>query len=72
MMGSTNLHVAQVESRIPRRIRCLLAQLRCGYSSHLNSYLTRIDKDNNNNCRNCFYDPRDDLCDQPVQVANWV
>ena len=76
---------AQEESRLPLRTRYLLAQLCCGYNAHLNSYLSRIDEDNNN----CFYSPCDvpfllncpampitlkidDLWNQPVEVADWL
>ncbi len=49
------------ELKLPRKTRSTLAQLRSGYSSYLNSYLSRISSDNaiQNICQNCNQSPHD-------------
>ena len=49
------------ELKLPRRTRSTLSQLRSGYSSYLNSYLSRISSDNSiqNVCQNCNQSPHD-------------
>ena len=41
------------ETKLPRTTRSTLAQLRSGYSSHLNSYLHRIERSETDKCPNC-------------------
>lgn len=45
------------EITLPRRTRTVLAQLRSGYSSHLQSFLHRINKAPDNLCPNCKLAP---------------
>ncbi len=45
--------IADVELELPRETRVTLAQLRSGYCSRLNSYLSRIDLDIPNTCPAC-------------------
>ena len=47
------------EKNLPRQTRSLLFQLRSGYSSHLNSYLSRIRENVQNICPNCNQTPHD-------------
>ena len=49
------------ELKLPRKTRSTLSQLRSGYSSYLNSYLSRINGDNNvqNKCSDCNQTPHD-------------
>ncbi len=47
------------EKNLPRKTRSTLAQLRSGYSSYLNSYLSRINEDFQNVCPNCNQTPHD-------------
>ena len=41
------------EKILPRKTRTTLSQLRSGYSTHLNSYLSRINPSINDNCPDC-------------------
>lgn len=43
----------KAEKMLPRRTRTLLAQLRSGYSTHLQSTMARIDRNTQPNCPNC-------------------
>ena len=47
------------EKNLPRKTRSTLAQLRSGYSSYLNSYLSRINENYQNTCPNCNLTPHD-------------
>ena len=51
----------QASGRIlPRRTRTILSQLRSGYSTHLNSYLARINPEEyTNSCPKCGQSPHD-------------
>lgn len=46
--------INQEEKSLPRRTRSTLAQLRSGYSSHLNSYLHRIGASDSDRCPDCL------------------
>ena len=45
--------INDAEKELPRRTRCLLSQLRSGYSSMLNSYLSVVDINIEDKCPNC-------------------
>ena len=45
--------INDAEKELPRRTRCLLSQLRSGYSSMLNSYLSVVDNNIEDKCPNC-------------------
>ena len=47
------------EKELPRRTRSTLSHLRSGYSSYLNSYLSRINQDIDDQCPHCNYTPHD-------------
>ncbi|XP_049316536.1 uncharacterized protein LOC125779305 [Bactrocera dorsalis] len=51
--------IADEELQLPRETRVTLAQLRSGYCSRLNSYLSRIDPDISNICPACNESPHD-------------
>ncbi|XP_054727439.1 uncharacterized protein LOC129237065 [Anastrepha obliqua] len=51
--------IADEELQLPRESRVILAQLRSGYCSRLNSYLSRIDPDILNICPACEGTPHD-------------
>ena len=46
--------VDKMEKKLPRRSRSLLTQLRSGYSSMLNSYLSVVDETIEDKCPKCF------------------
>ena len=46
--------VDKTEKKLPRRSRSLLTQLRSGYFSILNSYLTVVDETIEDKCPKCF------------------
>ena len=45
--------INKTESNLPRKTRTTLAQLRCGYSPYLNSYMSRINEELDNICPDC-------------------
>ena len=47
------------EATLPRKTRTTLAQLRSGYSTHLNSYMSRIREDTPDTCQLCGLGPHD-------------
>ena len=51
--------VAPEEKTLPRKVRSALSQLRSGYSVLLNSYKSRIDPDERNECPDCHGEPHD-------------
>ena len=53
--------IAAEERRLPRQTRVVLAQLRSGWCSRLNSYWARIDEDVRNACPACDTGPHNTL-----------
>jgi len=53
--------VNKQERSLSRKTRCILSQLRSGYSTYLNSYMSRIDSNIQNTCPNCQGTPHDTL-----------
>lgn len=51
--------IHQSERELPRSTRSTLSQLRCGYSTHLHSYMSRINNNYTNNCPKCNITPHD-------------
>ena len=45
------------KKNLPRKTRSILSQLRSGYSTILNSYMSRIDENVQNNCPDCQLSP---------------
>ena len=47
------------EKQLPRKARCILAQLRSGYSKILGSYISRVDPTASDQCPHCGGTPHD-------------
>ena len=69
--------ISPSEKTLPRRTRVLLAQLRSGYSSILNSYLARINPiEHADRCPNCDESPYDtthlfNCPSNPTSLTEW-
>ena len=69
--------ISPSEKTLPRRTRVLLAQLRSGYSSILNSYLARINPlEHADRCPNCDESPHDtthlfNCPSNPTSLTEW-
>lgn len=57
VLNSCPPEIHPLEASLPRRLRCSLSQLRCGFSPLLRSYLHRINKSPTDLCRFCHSDP---------------
>uniref|UniRef100_A0A8D8YVW9 Uncharacterized protein n=1 Tax=Cacopsylla melanoneura TaxID=428564 RepID=A0A8D8YVW9_9HEMI len=51
--------IARAEQKLPRCTRTILAQLRSGWSKHLNTYMHRIDPAIEDKCPKCEGSPHD-------------
>ena len=61
VLNGTPPEISSEEEKLPRKVRCLLSQLRSGYSSLLFSYKHRIDKSGTieDKCPKCGTSPHD-------------
>lgn len=59
VLGAKPPEVSPVEQKLPRSTRTVLAQLRSGWSKHLNIYMNRIDPTIDNKCPECGGSPHD-------------
>ena len=58
-IGVENVEISNEETKLPRSTRRILAQLRSKYSSHLNSFNSRINDETENKCELCNGTPHD-------------
>ena len=59
VLGAKPPEINKKESKLNRRARTKLAQLRSGFSRIVNDYMSRIRDDVPNNCPNCNSTPHD-------------